>query len=668
MRRMIAVTLALTVLSSTWLLGAEGAMKAKKAVKKPAPPPASAQMQKMQDQLNQQQQQINQLQGQLQQSNQQLQSTQSQLQSSVTKANQDAAAAQQAASAAQQTANSLNSSVVELKACCTDLNASVTVLKKDVKELQNPLAVRYKGIGINPIGILEGDAFWRSRAVLNDTPTNYQTVPLNGTPLSAMNEFRMTARNTIIGFTTTADAGKNKINGYFQVDFNAGNLLGQTYTSSDNWTPRLRWAAGEVVTASGWRVLGGMYRTNNDLNRKLITPGTEWGPTGMDNSSYTGMGTFRLPVFRFTKNFANNKWAAAIEFAQPDFIFTNDGTTSQLLAGIPAPNLTSPSVLNGNVTTGAAISVANPTLPVTPTCAITNTLTATGVAPVGNSFGCLNNLAPQKTSIPIAPDIWVKLATDQKFGHFEVKGVVRFFRDRLLTPVVAGTANAGPVLSNAGSNNTTEGAGIGFAAVIPVTKKVDFLINGLAGEGIGRYFSSNTADVTLSGENAAGTGTCGNTNLIPNTATCSNKLVGIRAAGGMTGLEFHPTPKFDFNVYYGIEYYQRTNNSSTYYGNGFGDARNAPSASSGTNANGGDNKSIQQFMVTPVYRFYRGPYGTFQAMLSAQYSLRTTWTQSLSATGACVATNGSPWTLNGNNCTGKGGEAVGVFAFRYILP
>jgi hypothetical protein len=365
-----------------------------------------------------------------------------------------------------------------------------------------------------------------------------------------------------------------------------------------------------------------------------------------------------------TKNFANNKWAAAVEFAQPDFIFTNDAATSQLLAGIPAPNLTSPSVLNGNVTTGAAISVANPTLPVTPTCAITNTLTATGVAPAGNSFGCLNNLAGQKTSIPIAPDIWVKLATDQKFGHFEVKGVVRFFRDRVFAPTTAATTTAAPVLSNAGTNNKTEGAGVGFAAVIPVTKKVDFLVNGLAGEGIGRYFSSNTADVTLSGSGAG----CAATLSVPDTAHCSNKLLGIRAAGGMTGLEFHPTPKFDFNIYYGLEYYQRYNNSSTYFGNGYGDARNAPSASSGTNANGGDNKSINQFMVTPVYRFYRGPYGTFQAMLSAQYSLRTTWAQSLSATGACVPTNGSPWTLNGNKCTGKGGEAVGLFALRYILP
>jgi hypothetical protein len=667
MRRIIAGTLALTVLSSTWLLGSEGATKAKKPVKK-APPPVSAQMQQMQDQLNQQQQQINQLQQQLQQSNSQLQSTQSQLQGSIQQANQQSAAAQQAASAAQQTANSLNSSVVDLKTSTATFNQSLTVVQKDVKDLLNPLSVRYKGIKISPYGFLEGDAFWRSRAVLNDTPTNYQTVPLNGTPLAAMNEFRMTARNTIIGFTTTADAGTAKINGYFAVDFNAGNLVGQTYTSSDNWTPRIRWAAGEVQTASGWRVLGGMYRTIDDLNRKLINPLTEWGPTGMDNSSFTGIGTFRMPVFRVTKNFAKDKWAVAIEVAQPDFLYTNDAATSQYLAGIPAPNLTSPTILNGNVTTGANISVANPTLPVTPTCAITNAQAAGSVALTGNSFGCVNNLAAQKTSIPIAPDIWVKLATDQKFGHFEVKGLVRFFRDRLLTPVNTPSATTAPILSNAGTNHISEGGGVGFAAVVPVTKKIDFLVNSLAGVGIGRYLSSNTADVTLSGMNANGVGACPATNLVPSTATCSNKLVGIRSAGGMSGLEFHPTPKFDLNIYYGLEYYQRSNNSATYIGNGYGDARNAPSTSSGTNANGGDNKSINQFMVTPVYRLYRGSYGTFQAMLSGQYSLRTTWEQSLSAAGKCVPTNGSPWTLNGNNCTGKGGEVVGVFALRYILP
>jgi hypothetical protein len=120
----------------------------------------------------------------------------------------------------------------------------------------------------------------------------------------------------------------------------------------------------------------------------------------------------------------------------------------------------------------------------------------------------------------------------------------------------------------------------------------------------------------------------------------------------MGGFEIHPTPKFDFNIYYGVEYYGRYNNTAGYAGNGIGDRGVAA---------GTDNKTIQQFMVTPVYRFYRGPYGTFQAMLSAQYSLRTTW--------AGIASAAAPTALlYGNNGTAKGGEAVGVFAFRYILP
>jgi len=248
----------------------------------------------------------------------------------------------------------------------------------------------------------------------------------------------------------------------------------------------------------------------------------------------------------------------------------------------------------------------------------------------------------------------VKLATDQKYGHFEVKCLVRFFRDRLLTPTTAATTTAAPVLSNAGTNNKTEGGGFGFAAAIPVTKKVDFFVNSLAGYGIGRYLSSNTADVTLSG---SGVG-CAATLSVPDTTHCSNKLLGIRSAGAMGGFEIHPTPKFDFNMYYGLEYYQRTNGTAGYVGNGYGD-----SGAAVPTVNAGDNKSINQVMVTPVYRFYRGPYGTFQAMLNLQYSLRTVWATSVSTTGKCTGLYSAF-----DACTAKGGEAVGVFALRYILP
>ncbi len=506
MRRIISVTLALTVLSSTWLLGAEGAMKAKKAVKKAAPP-ASAQMQKMQDQLNQQQQQINQLQGQLQQSNQMLQSTQTQLQSNVAKANQDAAAAQQAASAAQQTANSLNSSVVELKACCTDLNKSVTMLQKDVKELMNPLAIRYKGITITPLGFFEGSAFYRQRAQGGTATTSYSATPLYGTAAAGLSEFRMTAQNSQLGFMFQGNTGKTKLTGFWQIDFNgpvsSGTAAGVSgvanpgIVNSNNFYPRIRHAWGRAEMPNGWTFMGGQSWFLGMMNRKLITQLTEWYPVGDDNQTFPGFSQPNRPVqFRVTKNFANNKAAFAIDMEGADLKYVNDGTTPANVVGQ---------------------SIAS-------------------VLPYNSGF----TFSPD----PL-PDFWVKLAADPGWGHYEIKGVARFFRDRLLTGAQslavgapAATALVGPAVSLAskGSNNYTEAGGVGLGMILPLTKKVDFAFNGIAGAGIGTYCGSVSNDATLN---------------------YSNELVPIKAACFTTGIEMHPAPKFDVNFYVAQEYFER---------------------------------------------------------------------------------------------------------------
>jgi len=61
-----------------------------------------------------------------------------------------------------------------------------------------------------------------------------------------------------------------------------------------------------------------------------------------------------------------------------------------------------------------------------------------------------------------------------------VKALGRFFRDRV-----------------SGSNNFAGGGGAGLAAVLPATKKLDVILEGLAGLGIGRYGDSVGPDVTL---------------------------------------------------------------------------------------------------------------------------------------------------------------------------
>ena len=83
----------------------------------------------------------------------------------------------------------------------------------------------------------------------------------------------------------------------------------------------------------------------------------------------------------------------------------------------------------------------------TPVTVTINGVSTSVVAPTG-----ANGL-----STDLAPDFIGKVAFEPGWGHFEVKGVVRMFRDR-----IASTAEA------TGSTNVTAGGGIGWAAILPI--------------------------------------------------------------------------------------------------------------------------------------------------------------------------------------------------------
>ncbi len=574
MRRIIAGTLALTVLSSTWLLAAEGATKAMpkpkkapaKAAKmvKKAPPPVSAQMQQMKDQLNQQQQQINQLQQQLQQSNQQLQATQQSMQANVQKASMDAAAAQQAAASAQQSANSLNSSVADLKTTTATMSQTLAATQKDVKELLSPLAIRYKGITITPNGFMDLGAVYAVHNMNSDINANFAAAPLSGTVNTAMHQFRMSSRISQVGFLAQGNAGNAKLSGFWQIDFEQQGTS-TNFNSSNSFVPRIRQAWGRVELPSGWVISAGQMYTLNSLNRKLAYNLTEWTATNEDQATDVGADTTnRVPSIRFMKVFANGKQAIAFSVDQPDYSST-----------------TAPAAVQGPKTTAAAASGTN--------------------------------YIAQQDPVTIAPDLWLKYAVDTKHGHFAVRGVTRFFQD-YLTPAtavctlasgVSPAQTAGACTGNAtgGKTNTSIGYGFGFEAGVPVTKKVDYMFTGLAGRGIGRYLNAtNSNDVTFNPTYA---------------------LVPIKAVGVTTGFEFHPAPKYDVNVYVGTEYYARTAYGTSGYG----------VAAAGTVPT--DNKNIDWVLGNIIYRWYRGAYGTFQTGVYWEYFKRQTWAGTLAA-GNCT--------------------------------
>src|SRR5262249_5090565 len=143
-------------------------------------------------------------------------------------------------------------------------------------------------------------------------------------------------------------------------------------------------------------------------------------------------------AFRVTKNFRNKVWTAfAVE--EPE--------TTYSAAFLPA------NIMGLNTSQNAAAGV--------------NLLPF--LANYSNGF-----------STELAPDLLAKVAFEPSWGHFEIKALGRFFRDR-----IASTATTN------GHTNTTEGYGVGFGLLMPfVKKKLEVPLEGLIGQGIGRYGSS----------------------------------------------------------------------------------------------------------------------------------------------------------------------------------
>jgi hypothetical protein len=158
----------------------------------------------------------------------------------------------------------------------------------------------------------------------------------------------------------------------------------------------------------------------------------------------------------------------------------------------------------------------------------------------GNTGGLYNSTGngstAQNYSNNVAPDVIVKYTADPGFGHFEVGGIARFFRDRyypeLTYSTTATTTAVGP-----GTNDTVIGGGLFANVRVPVKKYADVGVHILQGDGTGRYGTSNLGDVTVK----------------PN-----GTLEPLRNSQGLFSLETHPTPKLDIFGYAGGEYLQRT--------------------------------------------------------------------------------------------------------------
>jgi hypothetical protein len=591
---------------------------------------------------------------------QQSQTTASQAQSKA-----DAAASQAADEV--QAVNTLRSEVTDLKTNSVNSALSLQETQKSIQEVSNPTALHYKGITITPGGFAAAETVTRTRATSADINTPFNSIPFPGNALSKEIENNFTARQSRLSLLAESKLGAAKLTGYWEADF-LGTGVTSNNRQSNSYVLRQRVIYGQAAFKNGWSFTGGQQWSLATENKTGIQNRQEALPLTIDPQYNVGFTWARQYGFRVVKDFGG-KFAIGASVEGPQATIGGRGFSS---------------VSSNNIGTSTVTTTGN-----------------TFVDAPGSGGGLFNFVDTSGYSINKAPDVIVKAAVDPGFGHYEVYGILSEFRNRIYPCGVVGT-NASDTTPPATStsvfcpvdqstspsslgayNESRTGGGVGINLRVPlVPKKVDFALQGLAGDGVGRYGSAQLADLTFR----------------PNGTEAL-----IRTAHGLSGLEFH-SAKLDVYAYGGAEYAARTaytgydsigitktpafpatsatpaipaTTTTLITTNGFGgygspfannsgcNKENPPSNSIGSSPFGtpssggtcaGDTRVIMEGSLGFWYKFYQGTKGGLRWGLQYSYFSR----------------NG--WSGNNNNAPGLVGISPKAIdnmvwtSFRYYLP
>jgi hypothetical protein len=429
-------------------------------------------------------------------------------------------------------------------------------LPDETKILEKPTSFHFKGLTLTPGGFLEGTMLVRTRNENADIANNYSAIPLDGSSNAKLSEFRGTARNSELSLLIQGTERSTNLKGYVEADF-LGAAPTANYVESNSWTPRLRQLWVQLDRPSGWTITAGQTWSLLTTNEHGIATLAELRPSTEDGQYVVGFTWTRQRAFRVTKNFNNKVWTAfAVE--EPE--------TTYSAAFVPA------NIMGLNTSQNAATGV--------------NLLPF--LANYSNGF-----------STELAPDVLAKVAFEPGWGHFEIKALGRFFRDR-----IASTA------ATNGHTNTTDGYGVGFGALMPfANKKLDVSLEGLVGQGIGRYGSSGLPDATLN----------------PTTG----ELRPLREARIMGGLVYHRSSRLDLYTYGGDEYVGRyAFVSPTGTAAGYGSPLVSYASCTNevaVNSCGGANRNIYEATVGYWYRLFQGGFGRIEQGNQVVYIHRSLW-------------------------------------------
>jgi hypothetical protein len=570
------------------------------------------------------------------------------------------------------TAVSLNSAVSALKASNEALKTTVATEQADAKKAmeEGPSTIKYKGINITPGGFLAAETVYRQRAQSADINTQFAGIPFEAADLAHVSENAFTARQSRLTMLAQGKVGSATLTGYVEGDFlGAGTTSNNRQTNS--YVFRQRQLFAQAAFESGGIITGGQMWSLATETKKGITNRQEDLPMMIDPQYVVGFTWARQYGFRVVKDFGG-KFALGFSVEGPQATIGGRGFSAVTTINSAA----APAVIQ---TTGATSSITGNFFINAP----------------GNGGGLYNAFDSTGYTVNKAPDLLFKATADPGFGHYEIFGIVSFFRDRIYPCGVVGTTtgdtvpgtttltgnctSATPtVVSSFGStNSSTTGGGGGASALWSLfNKHVDFGVKGVAGDGIGRYGSAQLADAT---------------------ARPDGTLSLIRTAHGLGRIELHPTPKVDLYGYYGLEYAWRSGYSgydsvtitkttaipatatspaipattttkiSTTGIGGYGNfaANNSGCATEGVPLNNfnpssgancaGDIRIIQEGTIGFWYKFYQGSKGRFQVGAQYSYLTKNAW----SGTGGAPA---------GTAISPKGIDNMVWTSFRYYLP
>lgn len=512
-----------------------------------------------------------------------------------------AASAEAAASSQQQAVTENTAAVTTLQSTVTDLKANNVSLATTVsdetagikKAISNPEVLHYKGITLSPAGsFLAAETVWRSGATAGDINTPFTGVPLQHSEAYNLSEFQGSGRQSRIALKAVGKLDSMTLTGYYEADWLSSGTTSNN-NQSNSYTMRQRQLWADAKLNSGWDISGGQGWSLAAETTAGLTRGTEILPSTIDAQYEAGFVWSRQYSFRVSKNIG-------------DKIF-----------------------LGASAESAETLNPSGQSLP-------TNLLIGSG----GTGGGLYNTGA--NYTFNLAPDMIAKIAVEPGWGHWELFGVSRFFRDRIYPTGVT------PY------NNTVVGGGVGGGFRGPLfDKKVTVGLKGLYGEGVGRYGSSTIADVTIR----------------PN-----GTLSPLHGFSALSTVELNPTPRLNIYLNYGGDYIGRdwalnSSNKEVGYGTYTADMSGCeiepastasnPSADpttpgNATNACAGSNKDVQEATVGYWFNFYNGPKGRLRQGIQYSRMERDLWT-------------GNGGTLNPNGGA-RGVDNMVFTSFRYYLP